>query len=210
MSVRHAILGLLAQEPRHGYDLRRAFRGLLGDVDWDVKPAQVYTTLTRLEDAGLVECAEVVQDGGPEKRIYAITDSGAEELGRWFASAVTAQHERDEFYVKLLIAVNGGHAEPIRVIHTQRTALYRELHALTSQRSRLDPHRQLATMLLLDKAVMHVEADLRWIDMIEARLEDVRRQPPVEVPAPRRGRPRRNPTTGEPPPTTVTGEPPPA
>ena len=55
MSVRNAILGLLAQRPRHGYDLRAAFEAVVGgDEIWEVKPAQIYTTLERLEQAGLV------------------------------------------------------------------------------------------------------------------------------------------------------------
>ena len=49
MSVRNAILGLLAQKPRHGYELRAAFEAVVGGgVNWDVKPAQIYTTLERL------------------------------------------------------------------------------------------------------------------------------------------------------------------
>jgi DNA-binding PadR family transcriptional regulator len=51
-----------------------------GEDIWDVKPAQVYTTLTRLEESGLVRQESVGQDGGPEKRIYALTPDGAKEL----------------------------------------------------------------------------------------------------------------------------------
>ena len=52
MSVRNAILGLLAQQPRHGYELRAAFEAMVGgDAIWDVKPAQIYTTLARLQEA---------------------------------------------------------------------------------------------------------------------------------------------------------------
>jgi DNA-binding PadR family transcriptional regulator len=51
MSVRNAILGLLAQRPRHGYELRAAFEALVGgEAIWEVKPAQIYTTLARLEE----------------------------------------------------------------------------------------------------------------------------------------------------------------
>lgn len=189
MSVRHAILALVAEQPRHGYDLLRAFGSLLGEVGWDVKPAQVYTTLARLEEAGCVEHAATEQHGGPAKRIYAVTETGLSELRRWFGEGVTGAHARDEFFVKLMAAVNGGHADPWRVIRTQRTSLYRDLHAITAHRNTLDPHTQLATMLLLDKAVMHIEADLRWLDMIEARLDDVRSQPPPEPTPRRRGRP---------------------
>jgi hypothetical protein len=53
-----------------------------------------------------------------------------------------------------------------------------------------DPQKELAYVLFLDKVVMHLEADLRWLDMVEARLEEVRQQP-VPQPEPKpRGRPR--------------------
>jgi hypothetical protein len=44
---------------------------------------------------------------------------------------------------------------------------------------------------LLDKLIMHLEADLKWLDLLEARLDDIRKQP-VPQPEPRpRGRPRK-------------------
>jgi DNA-binding PadR family transcriptional regulator len=49
LSVRNAILGLLAQKSRHGYELHSAFSIVMGDAAWDVKQAQIYTTLERLE-----------------------------------------------------------------------------------------------------------------------------------------------------------------
>jgi hypothetical protein len=69
--------------------------------------------------------------------------------------------------------------------------LYQELHDITEQRSQADPNRELAGILLLDKAVMHVEADLRWLDMIEARFDEIRRQPLPQPEAKARGRPRK-------------------
>ena len=64
MSVRHAVLGLLVQRPRHGYELRAVFEAMAGgEENWDVKPAQVYTTLTRMEKSGLVVEQSVEQDG---------------------------------------------------------------------------------------------------------------------------------------------------
>jgi DNA-binding PadR family transcriptional regulator len=192
MSVRYALLGLLAQRPRHGYDLHTAFEAVVGGAhNWDVKPAQVYTTLARLEEGGLVAEESVEQAGGPEKRIYAITPAGRQELAQWFGDGVEQGHQRDEFYVKLMLTLATGEANPRRVIQTQRLRLFKDLHDLTAQRSRLDPKTSLAQMLLFDKAIMHLEADLRWLDMIEARLEDVKRQP-LPIPEARpRGRPKK-------------------
>ncbi len=55
----------------------------------------------------------------------------------------------------------------------------------------LDPKGELAQVLLLDKAVMHVEADLRWLDMVEGRLDEIRRHPPPQPEARPRGRPKK-------------------
>jgi DNA-binding PadR family transcriptional regulator len=190
MTVRNALLGLLAQRPSHGYELRAAFEALAGgEENWEVKPAQIYTTLARLEEAGLIEETSSEKEGGPEKRVYAITHAGTEELRSWLAAGTKSEHQRDEFFLKLMIGLVTGEVEPRTMIQTQRTELYQKLHAVTTQRLRTEQRTQLAHILLLDKVVMHLEADLRWLDMIEARLDDVKKQP-LPVPEPRpRGRP---------------------
>ena len=193
MSVRNAILGLLSQKPRHGYMLRTAFEALVGGKDiWDVKPAQIYTTLARLEESGLVRQEGVEREAGPEKRIYAITPEGEKELASWFATGVEDTRQRDEFFVKLMLSLNAEGADPDRVIQAQRGTLYQELHDLTNRRNNADPRTELATIILLDKTLMHVEADLRWLDMVEARLGEIGRQTPQFPPARPRGRPRKN------------------
>jgi DNA-binding PadR family transcriptional regulator len=160
-----------------------------GKENWDVKPAQVYATLARLEKSGLIAEQSVEQDAGPEKRIYAITPKGHAALQDWFTEGTPPEHQRDEFFLKLMLALVSGAADSYRLIHTQRAILYRELHAITNQRLHVDPNRELARILLLDKAVMHLEADLRWLDMTEVRLDEIKRQP---LPGPEtrpRGRP---------------------
>ncbi|TMF78915.1 MAG: helix-turn-helix transcriptional regulator, partial [Chloroflexi bacterium] len=53
MSLRYGVLGLLAEEPLHGYEVKNRFEALLGGT-WEVNIGQVYTTLQRLERDGLV------------------------------------------------------------------------------------------------------------------------------------------------------------
>ncbi len=192
MSVRHAVLGLLTQRPRHGYELRAAFEALVGgEENWDVKPAQIYSTLTRLEKSGLVAEESVEQNAGPEKRIYAITPDGLKTLQDWFADGIAPEHQRDEFFIKLMVGLISGVADPYLLIQIQRAHMYKELHAVMAQRTRLDPTRELAKVLLLEKAAMHLEADVRWLDIIEARLDEIKRQPLPEPEAKPRGRPRK-------------------
>lgn len=190
MPVRHAILGLIHQRPRHGYELRDAFEALVGGPSvWDLKPAQVYTTLTRLERDGLVTADGPERVGGPDRIVYRLTEDGRREFASWLSSGVHGEHVRDEFFVKLMVALATPEADPESIVRTQRATLFRDLHALTAHRARLDRSTQLSRVLLLDKAVMHLEADLRWLDMVQARLDDVVAQP-LPMPAPRRrGRP---------------------
>ena len=190
MSVRNAILGLLAHRPRHGYELHDAFEAMVGgEQNWDIKPAQVYTTLNRLEKLGFVIEDGVKQEGGPEKHIYAVTEAGRAELHDWFNKPLLSDRRRDEFFLKLMLSVVVKDGDPHKLIYIQRAGLYKELHAITTQRRQTDPKTELAYILLLDQAVMHLEADLRWLEMVEARLDEISRQPipePVERP---RGRP---------------------
>ncbi len=193
MSVRHAVLGLLAQRPRHGYELRAAFEAVVGgEENWDVKPAQIYTTLARMAKTGLVAEQAVEQDGGPEKRVYALTDAGHQVLQEWFAEGTTPEHQRDQFFIKLMLGLVSGAADPYQLIQIQRTHLYQELHGITTQRTHTDPTRELAKILLLDKVAMHLEADLRWLDITEKRLDEIRHQPLPEPETKPRGRPRKN------------------
>ncbi len=190
MSVRNALLGLLCQRSRYGYELLQAFQAVMGGREtWELKPAQVYTTLTRLKEGGLIAEESPESEADQARRCYTITPAGKEELRRWFESPVKVEHQRDEFFLKLMLAMATGQTDPRRLIYLQRTSLFQELHRLTTLRMELDPYTSLAHILLLDQAIMHVEADLRWLDMIESRLDEVSHQPVPEPELKPRGRP---------------------
>jgi hypothetical protein len=79
------------------------------------------------------------------------------------------------------------------VVQVQRRELLQELHDLLARRDAADPLRELAHILLLDSAIMHTDAEMRWLEMVEARLDEIREQP-IQLPTPRRrGRPRKTP-----------------
>jgi len=73
--LRLVLLKLIADEPRHGYDLIRAIEELTGG-EYAPSPGVVYPTLTLLQDMGLVEEAAVE---GPRKPFQA-TDEGRAHL----------------------------------------------------------------------------------------------------------------------------------
>ena len=59
--LKYLLMALLAERPRHGYELKRAFEELTGGT-WLLNIGQIYVTLSRLEDDGLIEAEVVHQD----------------------------------------------------------------------------------------------------------------------------------------------------
>jgi DNA-binding PadR family transcriptional regulator len=193
MSVRHTLLGLLAKEPHYGYELRASFMALAGGAEnWEVKPAQIYTTLNRMVESGLIERGTSDENGSEEKVAFSITLAGRQELDAWLTSGSLDDPQQDAFFLKLMLSLELPEISAARLIQTQRSTLYKELHRITTQRTRLDPKSELARILLMDKAIMHLEADLRWLDMIESRLDEVKNQPPPRPELRPRGRPPKN------------------
>jgi DNA-binding PadR family transcriptional regulator len=71
--VRREILVLLAQGPKHGYELMQLIAERNGGV-WQPSPGSIYPTLSMLEDAGLIVGRE--EEG---RKIYTLTDAGRAE-----------------------------------------------------------------------------------------------------------------------------------
>lgn len=82
MSLRHALLGFLLEEPASGWDLARRFETMLGAV-WPAGHPQIYGELRKLHAEGLIE----IRDHGPRGRIvYRATAAGRAEARRWLTS----------------------------------------------------------------------------------------------------------------------------
>ena len=73
--LRLVLLSLIAEQPRHGYDLIRAIEEMTGG-EYAPSPGIVYPTLTMLQDMGLIE--EAAGEGG--RKPFQITDAGTAHL----------------------------------------------------------------------------------------------------------------------------------
>jgi PadR family transcriptional regulator AphA len=100
MSLRHALLGLLAEEPASGYDLTRKFERVLQRYAWHAQNSQIYPELNQLSRDGL---AAVVEQGPRGRRTYAITDAGRAELRRWMRNPPEVFQVRNEFVLRLFL-----------------------------------------------------------------------------------------------------------
>ena len=84
MALRHVVLGLLADQPDHGYRLKhRISPGLPREAL--INDGVLYPLLARMEADGLLSSTER-EVGGRPRRIYAATAAGRREFRRWLAS----------------------------------------------------------------------------------------------------------------------------
>jgi DNA-binding PadR family transcriptional regulator len=163
--MRYPFLALLATGPAHGYELKAALEDRFGAVLPPLNAGQVYTTLARLERDGLVTGEDVPGDAR-HKRTYALSEAGREALRAWVREPAAATRLRDEFFLKLVLASDAGVADPQGLVDAQRRACLQALRDL----SRADAAGNGTGELLLEGAALHVEADLKWLDLIERRL----------------------------------------
>jgi DNA-binding PadR family transcriptional regulator len=159
------LLGLLDRQPSHGYDLKRDYDEFFGRG----KPlpfGQVYATLGRLSRDGKVTAGEAEPGGGPDRRRYVITETGLDEVESWLATPAEPEpHLQSVLFAKVVLALMLGR-DAANYLDSQRAAHMRRMRELTEVRrtgSKVD-------MLLADYGLFHLEADLRWIDVTEARL----------------------------------------
>lgn len=164
MSVKQGMLALLNVEPMGVTALRREFEARTGGT-WALNIGQVYTTLQRLERDGLIS-APSPNDEGIE--LYRLTEIGREEARAWWYSPVQrGTPERDELVIKIALAATVPGVDVAAVVQTQRTETMRLLRDLTKLRAHAEG--DLPWSLVVDHNIFAAEAELRWLDHIEAR-----------------------------------------
>jgi DNA-binding PadR family transcriptional regulator len=166
--VRHAVLALLADQPAHGYEIKRGLEERFGSVVAPLNAGQVYTTLQRLQRDELVADDAVAQSGRPDKRVYRLTDAGRKALEEWLGVPSAPTRLRDDFFMKLVFAQSLGLADPAVLIARQREAYLRSLGEL--ERVLADGGADGTTALVVEGAALHLEADLKWLDRCEEVL----------------------------------------
>lgn len=77
-----AVLTVLARGATHGYDLRGSVEELTAGAVV-VDPGGLYRVLRRMEADGRVTSSWTEGEHGPQRRTYAITEAGRDELSAW-------------------------------------------------------------------------------------------------------------------------------
>jgi DNA-binding PadR family transcriptional regulator len=166
VSVRHALLALLSEGPKYGLQLREEFEARTGEV-WPLNVGQVYTTLQRLERDGLVDSEGA--DDGPQN-VFQITESGEAELAAWLRTPPDlSAPPRDELVMKLLMAVRLPGTDVGEVIQTHRRYLVQLMQEWTRIKD-AGAEGDLSLALAVDAELFRLDAVVRWLDAVDARI----------------------------------------
>jgi len=133
-AVTPVVLGLLAEAPRSGYDIKtvvdRSTRFF-----WAASYGQIYPELRRLESDGLV-VGEDAPNGARDRRVYKLTPAGHQALVDWLLGSTTTIELRDESLLRLFFADTLPHEQALQLLegrkrgHEQYLEILREIEAL--------------------------------------------------------------------------------
>jgi DNA-binding PadR family transcriptional regulator len=166
MSVPRVLLGILAEGPAHGYDIKQAHdRRFPG-----AKPlayGQVYAALAKLEKEELVEVIETGREAGPDRMTYAITSAGRDALAEWLSATEPAgPYAADDLVRKTVTALRLGR-DAAGFLTEQRQVHLAAMKALLDLQA---SHDDAAARIVIDHAVDHLDADLRWLETAAERV----------------------------------------
>lgn len=169
---------LLETEAGSGYDLLKRFKQRLGFF-WQASHQQIYQQLKVMHQEGLIDCTVEAQQGKPDRKIYAMTQTGHDALLQWLNKACKPQKINDSLLVKLY----GGHlldkavlAQEIQQHKAQHHKALSIMLEIERQYQTL-PHGERKTLALpfltLRRGILGEQAWLAWADEVEAFLKGI-------------------------------------
>jgi DNA-binding PadR family transcriptional regulator len=124
-----ALLGLLRDGPRSGYELIAAAEQMIGGF-WTITRSQVYRELAALADRGLLRRGET---GPRDRQPYHLTATGRAAFRQWVNSSPEPENLRIPLLLRLTFidAINPGQLQAMvsehHAVHQRRLTAYRSL-----------------------------------------------------------------------------------
>lgn len=163
MSHKYLILGLLAEQPMTGYDIRKHVKDVLGAVT-NASYGTLYPTLHKLLSAGEVNMQEVPRRGRPSKKIYATTEKGLQVLDEWLRQPAASDQIKREFLLKLYLAKAIPDHQLLPMLRARRDETEATLKTLADEKQNThDPRR----IWVIDYSLTLALAEIEWLRRLE-------------------------------------------
>ncbi|MCG3207060.1 MAG: hypothetical protein FOGNACKC_00660 [Anaerolineae bacterium] len=168
LTIEYALLGLLYQQPRHGYEI---YQELLAEdglsLVWRLKQSHLYALLAKLEQQNYVTATLEPQDSRPPRKILQLTPAGREAFLSWLRTPVPQGRQmRQEFLAKLYFAHRLEPTTSATLIDKQRDICADWLASLQNQADMLATERPFE-WLVYQFRIGQIEAMIHWLDVCE-------------------------------------------
>ncbi|MDQ0178424.1 PadR family transcriptional regulator [Bacillus chungangensis] len=165
MSVKYGILTLLFRQKHHGYELKLELDSLLG-IKGKINPGQIYTTLDRLIRDQLVSSPGLDDQ---ERKLFELKPKGKDELEKWLLEPVPYYTTKEDFFFKWSCARKIHFVQEKQMLEQQKAVIIKEVMELTKLKTELLLQGDENKYLLITGMLLHLEADLNWINQVENR-----------------------------------------
>lgn len=168
------LLGLLAQQPAHGYDLHHRLAQDLGEI-WHVSLSQTYNVLNRLEAQGLIKGSLEAQEKLPARRRFTLTPAGRERFEAWLytPSRSTVRATRVEFTSRLYFARSIDVRLAHRLIDEQIAETSAGLARLQQRLTHIPPEQDFNRMGL-ELRIRQLTLIYEWLESCYAVLGEIK------------------------------------
>lgn len=165
--LKYILLGLLENNKRTGYDLKKLFETEIGQF-WSAKHSQIYLELKRLEEQALI-ISETISTNKLEKTYYTITEEGLAVLRAW-ESTPTGELpiNKDEFILKLYFIKDKNDIIIKKMLQEQYSLHEAKLSLLQDRMDLLFKHESAISenyghFLILDLAIRKEQEYVAWL-----------------------------------------------
>jgi len=128
MSLEYAILGFLQYKPISGYDMKKMFDASIKHF-WSADQSQIYRTLNKLTNEGLIDMKLVIQDNKPNCKIYHITEKGKEEFLNWLNAPMPMVEPRIPWLIQVFFAAQLSDDAIINIFQQTATQMHNRINA---------------------------------------------------------------------------------
>lgn len=171
VSLRFLVLGLLAQQPMSGYDIKRFLKGL----SWLIgspSSGSLYPVLRTLREDGLVTVEVVPGVDKPPRKIYSIEEAGQEALQAWIQEPMAPELPLKAFVMRLLLAGSFPPANLAAYLQQRRTQVATQQADLVRMSESLHTGTDLGLSLALNYGLELASAEMSWLDSTLDGLSD--------------------------------------
>jgi len=178
MSLDYAILGFLNYHPYTGYDLKKIFDTSVQHF-WPADQSQIYRTLARLTEQGMVAMEKQPQEDRPDRKVYHITSQGQAALKEWLVSPPEMDGPRSAPLIQVFFAGQLSDEEILAKFEGFAALMRAQLAHYADVPNQIAPFQKEITsprehffwLLTLEDGILSLRAALQWAESVIARIK---------------------------------------